>query len=628
MDQPAITTTPFTPLGNIAVTISGGGFRAAAFGLGALSYLDRIGCGGKETPAQTESLLNNVTYISSTSGGSFTNALYSTYIHKGKSFDEVYQKLLQSMTGQELLQRVFEVMDDDKQWNQPGNEKQRNFINAFSKVYDSFIFEEETMGVFWNKNHVQHFEVCFNCTEFYRGQSFRFQTEGTDNPFQVVGNKYLFFDAPHHIETVKKLKIADMVAASSCFPGGFEPIVYPQDFTYANKAQQLDSAALKQALLFEDYQEIIKPIEGPYGFMDGGITDNQGLNSAMVADRKRRARKQPTPFDTIMVTDVTSYFMDEYKLPEELNTPVIRTRNINFFIGKIRAIVKTIASAAVWPLVVSALLLAAGISLVAFCDSTALRISGAFISGIALVFLILLIVVKKLAPVQWVLKNKTAITEESTITDWIQQQKFMSPKMLQGLVHFLRVTKLGMLEQMVKARLASVISLMMDINLKQTRRLIYDLFYADPLWENRRVPNFIYTLSTNNVTSRTNRLNNPGRLGWTSTTQDRDILLGNCNTLNQVAEEARTMGTTLWFTEKDEQDMKLKKIIATGQFTTCCNLVEYLISLERKQVQLDPATAAKLQLLKAKLVQDFERFKTEPYFLYDLFYATLKTVTV
>src|SRR5277367_4424081 len=88
------------PLGNIALTFSGGGFRAAAFSLGALSYLEEIKIIDGE---DNHSLLENVSYISSTSGGSFTNALYSSYIHRGKKFSDVYAKLINELKGEKIL---------------------------------------------------------------------------------------------------------------------------------------------------------------------------------------------------------------------------------------------------------------------------------------------------------------------------------------------------------------------------------------------------------------------------------------------------------------------------------------------------------------------------------------------
>lgn len=61
-------------------------------------------------------LLDDLIYISSTSGGSFTNALYSAYIHQGKSFEDVYKKLLAELDGEHLVREVFVVLDDDSQW--------------------------------------------------------------------------------------------------------------------------------------------------------------------------------------------------------------------------------------------------------------------------------------------------------------------------------------------------------------------------------------------------------------------------------------------------------------------------------------------------------------------------------
>lgn len=278
---------PLIPFNNIALTFSGGGYRAAAYSLGALSYLDSLNIKAAN-PSGEDSVLKNVSYISSTSGGSFTNALYSSYMHKGKTFADVYKKLLKELNGEDILQEVFKILNDDKQWNGK-NGKQRNIINAFARVYDKILFEEETFGVFWNKKYVPEFEVCFNATEIYRGLSFRFQTEGNNNKYEVIGNNYLFFDTKQ-LETVKKIKLADIVAASSCFSAGFEPIVYPQDFSYTNKETSVGIEELKTAMLHENYLEKESPIENSYGFMDGGITDNQGLHTAMKVDKKRRRR--------------------------------------------------------------------------------------------------------------------------------------------------------------------------------------------------------------------------------------------------------------------------------------------------------------------------------------------------
>jgi hypothetical protein len=624
INEPDLRTSPF---GNIALTFSGGGFRAAAFSLGALSYLNEFKIAKGDSKREVRSLLDNVSYIASTSGGSITNAMYSAYIHKGKTFLDVYHKLKNDLTGQNLLEQVVAVLTDDKQWNQSGDGKQRNFINAFAKVYDSLLYEGETFGIFWKKDYVPGFEVCFNSTEFYRGLSFRFQTEGDNNRYQIIGNNYLHFNIDQ-LENVKKIKLADMVAASSCFPAGFEPIIYPQDFSYSQKEKILTIDELQEAMLIENYQEEVSSISKPYGFMDGGITDNQGLYSAMLADNKRRKRNEEfpgeaNPFDLIMVTDVTSYFMEEYDVPDVETEPKWRGVDLNSFISKLKDYLKKSAGFIQWAGILLPFFLLVSIGAIIFSGSRLIINMAYFTCGISVTVLAIIYLAKSFSPVKWMLKNKSDIQQESFLVNLVKKQKFISEKSVIRLIHYLRVTKIGLLEQMIKARITSMLTMVLEINLKQTRRLIYDIFYLETKWDNRRVPNFIYELSTYNRASRTNRImdeKNKNRLKWDALPEDKILLLSNCEKLNEVAEVARTMGTTLWFDEDDktnEKKQKLKKIIATGQFTTCCNLLEYFISLERKGVQFDETVNSQIAGIKKQLISDFNHFKEDPFFLYD-----------
>jgi hypothetical protein len=156
-----------------------------------------------------------------------------------------------------------------------------------------------------------------------------------------------------------------------------------------------------------------------------------------------------------------------------------------------------------------------------------------------------------------------------------------------------------------------------DINLKQVRRLIYEMFYDNQIWDNRRMPNFIYELSQHNAQARHNRISNPKRLGWTPTPADLNLLLNGLDHIQPVAEDARVMGTTLWFDETDKHDGMLRTLVATGQFTTCMNLLEYLISLERKGITFTTAVNAKIAKTRMQLESDLSHFKSDPYFLYD-----------
>ena len=79
-----------------------------------------------------------------------------------------------------------------------------------------------------------------------KGEFFRF---ALGNKRAVIGNKRRPLDAA----TRDRVRIADVVAASSCFPGAFEPLVFPTDF----RGEDLHLVG-----------------HGPIGLMDGGISPN------------------------------------------------------------------------------------------------------------------------------------------------------------------------------------------------------------------------------------------------------------------------------------------------------------------------------------------------------------------
>lgn len=617
-----------TPFQNIGLAFSGGGFRAASFSLGTLSYLNHI-----QTNSNTR-LLQHVSFISSASGGTITNTLFTACLHKGIQFEQFYKTLLAHLSGENILEKVLAVLNDDKEWYHTGNGKERNLINAFAKVYDSVIFQGETLAVYWNKSFVPEFEVCFNATEFYRGLSFRFQTSGNNNPYQVTGNNYLWFDTDQ-MDTIKKIKLADILAASSCFPMGFEPIVYPYDFTYNEKAKCLTETELKDAVFYENYNEkqyrlsgesaaqkewqdaedeTVKKIES-FGLMDGGITDNQGLNSLMLADKKRRKRVDPHPFDLMIVTDVASYFMNAYAVPDAKDAPDWRKKDIAYFIHEIKKYGKWFTIT----LMVFALALAVfiGIEIFGHFSQTIRNIVWVAVGFIG-ALLCIAGFVYRIGAVRRLVQDPESFDLKSFLKNAIHIEKYFTDSIISKLIRFLKLTRLGVLEQMLKARISSVMTMMSDVNLKQVRRLIYQMFYDEPMWDNRRMPNFIYELSTYNISARTNRLNSSYRLKWKATDADKKLLLSDCSKLNTIAEEARLTSTTLWFDEQDMQQEKLKKIVATGQFTTCVNLLEYIISLERKELIFDTSVREQLNFLKQELIMDWGHFKKDPYFLYDL----------
>ena len=611
------------PFQNIGMAFSGGGFRAASYALGSLSYLDSLKIDG-------QSITDRISFISSASGGTIASMLYARSVHQDLPFIDFYQKLYYDLNGEAIVELALTTLNDDRQWQEGPDNKQRNLINSFSKAYDQIFFKQQTLSVFFEKTYRKKMEVCFNSTEFYRGLSFRFQTDGTDNQHQVIGNNYLWFNNKQ-METFKKIKLGDVLASSSCFPIGFEAIVYPSDFSYSDSPEKtLTAAELRTALYYENYNEKSFPLSfEPVGgltaeeekdshiksvaLMDGGITDNQGLSSLMLADKKRRNRVKPDPFDLIIITDVASYFMDSYGSPLVEQKEGWQKNDLNYYLTKFKKTAKSINR---YPFVF-------GIAFVIFAalgwlfKHSNLSLFFIILASVAATLTVLSSVVAYSAIGKKLISNLITFDLKEFLYVKLGLQKFFSAIITDKLVNYLQFTRLNVIEQMIKARLTSAITMVSDVNLKQVRRLIYKIFYEDVQWDNRRVPNFIYELSTYNIAARNNRFNNHMRLKWEPTSADKVLLLEGLEKINPIAEIARLAPTTLWFDAIQVKEELLKKIVATGQFTTCANLLEYIISLERKNVSFDPAYQAELENLKGILERDFIQFKENPYFLFD-----------
>ncbi|WP_342332626.1 patatin-like phospholipase family protein [Pedobacter sp. FW305-3-2-15-E-R2A2] len=611
------------PFQNIGMAFSGGGFRAAAYALGTLSYLDYLKIDDKP-------LTERISFMSSASGGTITSMLFAAGLHQNVPFTDFYRKLYHDLNGEAVVELALATLNDESQWQEGADAKQRNLINSFAKAYDQVFFKQQTMSVFFEKTYRKKMEVCFNSTEFYRGLSFRFQTDGTDNQHQVIGNNYLWFDNKQ-METFKKIKLGDVLAASSCFPIGFEPVVYPSDFSYSDSPEKtLSSAALKTSLYYENYNEKSFPLsfepEGgltaeeqkdshisSFALMDGGITDNQGLYSLMLADKKRQRRVNPDPFDLMIVTDVMSYFMHAYESPVVEQKKGWREQNLNYFLTKFKKTAKNIKRS---PLLF-------GLAFIVFAalgwifKPSGLRLAAVILASVSATLAILTSLVVYSSTGKKLISNLIAFDVKEFLYIKLGLQKIFSKIITDKLAGYLQFTRLNILEQMIKARLTSGMTMVSEVNLKQVRRLIYQMFYDDTQWDNRRVPNFSYELSTYNMAARNNRFNNKNRLKWVPTPADKQLLLEGLEKIHPIADVTRAADTTLWYDAIQKKDEVLKQTVTTGQFSICVNLLEYVISLERKNISFNPTYSAELAGIKNKLERDFLQFKENPYFLFD-----------
>lgn len=275
----------------VAICLSGGGFRAATFHLGTLSYLSHL------KMSDGRSVLSIVNTMSTISGGTITGLWYVSGLCKGVADDESFKNLYKKI----LSVDIPTIAVDSFVKNQ---DVTHSLIKQMADVYDRLFFDGETFGLILDnieKIHVHHFAA--NGTDFSNALPFRYQaTKAIDNAkekfkYGFVGNNYN--NIPRYI--ARQIRLSEILATSSCFPGGFEPIVFPTDFKLS---------------LNKENTEYLNNIQ-PVGLMDGGIVDNQGMEYIEHAEKQMEFNdtdsKEKNTIDLVIVSDVASPYMDAYK---------------------------------------------------------------------------------------------------------------------------------------------------------------------------------------------------------------------------------------------------------------------------------------------------------------------------
>jgi predicted acylesterase/phospholipase RssA len=564
MDASTSTISP-TPLAKIALSCSGGGYRAASFHLGTMSYLNRL-------QYQNKPLLENVTMLSTVSGGTITGIVYSLQKQEGKTFDDVYHFLMDKLKNLDLLKLGIEKLNPGAPWQNPY--KQKNLINAFAELYDEHFTNHATFAAL--DNMTCHLEaVAFNSTEFDHALNFRFRNKGTG----FFGNFYLRVTNAQG----REIKLADAMAASSCFPGGFEPILWPGDFIHDGADNLI---AIKD--------------EAPTGLMDGGIYDNQGIDSIL----KYKDAEVPY-FDLVLISDVASPYMNPYKPVPDVPKKGILTMTVGQARKRIK-LINTLLDIGM-PLLVAITALLPLHWDYANTTRTGLCIGAA--ASILLGWLVKLFVFgkgKKLVSHLWqFIQNKIPP---------FYWQKLSAFKLDELSIH--------RAEPLLFDRLNSLISLLLDVFLKVVRRLNYNILYSDDRLRFRRMSNLIKELTEEDYTNRSKRPVDriEKTAAWRANSSQRepyDVTVG--KKIKQVAEEAGSFGTTLWFTDKDQLDDMLNKLVATGQFTLCYNMIEYLEILilggDNGFDNLPAETRDALRDVLAQCKDDWARFQDDPLFM-------------
>jgi predicted acylesterase/phospholipase RssA len=411
------------PFGTIALSLSGGGYRAAGFHLGVLDMLDRL------------DLLKDVAALSTVSGGTFTGMRYALCQKAGEPFSVFFEKLKSDLLSIDVPHLALAKLTGGAPSIPSGR---WDVITACAQVYDEKFFAGKRFDIFWDGPHIPLKELIFNSTEFHTGVAFRFQKSA--NVHAKIGNGNVFITA----EQARQIRLADIAAASSCFPGGFEPLSFPDDFDWPR--DDAGAAALK---------ELQSKEWAPLPLMDGGVYDNQGMGSLVLGaeDESRRAA-----FGLFIFSDTDPQQPDLYVLPKPRPLGWLRLWHLNFLWWLLLAF--SLADAAVaWRFV-----------------------SARWEEWSDILNLLLLVMPLGTALALILVRRKIAVA------------LCRVPKVEGSAWVFVKNLKVNQFIDMMELRISSLFALASNVFMRRIRRLVYNSVMSDERFTGKLLPILIYNL--------------------------------------------------------------------------------------------------------------------------------------
>lgn len=539
---------------NIGLAFSGGGYRAATFDLGTLSFLNSIRLEDGRT------LLSCVTALTSVSGGTIPALKYMLALAKGQPIDEMVNELFHFLCNEDLITHALNGIGAEKA------NRDASSIKIMAGIYDKYLFKGATMGDIIDymgkdtddndRKPILVKDYTALATDFDNSLPFRFRvtygymTNGKRISYGVFGND------DHSIgrNVARHITAGETLACSSCFPSGFEPMMYPDDFQVS---QQPDIAST---------------ITSRFGIMDGGVVDNQGIGPLLLAEERLRdyrkdQQRTDKAFDLAIISDVAGPDMDGYDTSEQMLPKSVGRLTL----GRLRNY-GLISEAVVMALFILALVLGSnfwlGVITVILAIVTLLNIVGALF------------------------KNKIF--------------KAISSTFIGNRAGFLNHMKFASVEAMVMNRAKSIIMMSSEVFLNQLRRKNYDSIYENNDWLNRRITSIIYELSPSekkkNGKKQTKRK-------WEY--QDFPSDLKPSEAIQRNSKLAAGMNTTLWFTPEDKAAGKPQALFATGQYNICYNLLDYINKIEKDPSNTTPAHQL-IIACKQQLQDAWKKFQNDP----------------
>ncbi|HEV8240164.1 MAG TPA: patatin-like phospholipase family protein [Thermoanaerobaculia bacterium] len=476
--------------GDIALCLSGGGYRAAAFHLGVLDLLDRV------------ALLPKVRTLSTISGGTIVGAAWALSCARRESFGAFYARAWETLRSLNVVKEAVARLAA-----RGPHDPSASLIRAAARVYaGSPLYGDAKLGELIDSPHGPD-ELIFSATEFHSGRAYRFQTSRRTRV--KVGNL-----APLEIPAAvaREVRIADVVAASSCFPGAFEPLVFPRDFAWS------DAAAVREQLGGERFP--------PVPLMDGGIYDNQGVDGALTVYERAGMFDQ---LGLLLVSDTSKRREPLFAEPKASGLPGMRMKTV-----------ARLARVGFW------------LALLSFVAVLYPLVSAPWAGAWTWKTLVLLLFTSVVPAVLaggttyllWRLRRAVARQMESIRAD----TGVDLPPLLAGL----RLRDVG---DLASRRIGSVLAMVNDVSMKRVRRLIQQSLLGEGSRYQRRARLvLIYDVDA--------RRSKP---------RERHPDLLPSLELQLLSRRAEAVPTTLWADEE-----QLRDFVACGQATACLKLLEHL----------------------------------------------------
>jgi hypothetical protein len=382
--------------------------------------------------------------------------------------------------------------------------KWASLIGAAADVYARpNLFGDRRFADVLGATGLQLEEAIFNSTEFHTGLDFRFRA--SNRPRTILGNN----NYPLPRAVALHVRLADIVAASSCFPGGFEPLVFPQQFHWPER-YPLDAAV----------RELGPAFNSGLPLMDGGVYDNQGIESLMLAFDDSTAT-------TLIISDVSARNDEMYNVPANPTKRGWLTLNGVFWIARGLFVVALVAA-----------------MVLAWHGWRKAR-DGSWVPEDYLLYLVPGLLTAGVAGGLWWVHRRLQdvnrlLQNTVEVEAWQSLKKLTAPEFTQMLV--LRVT--------------SLLALTSSIFMARIRELVFGRVFHDEKFERKRISNLIYSMAT-----------------------DQPILFENHPWLRPgpdlvtLAQTAERMPTTLWFTEPAQSDTQS----LAGEATICFVLLRHLV---------------------------------------------------